>query len=138
MRDLYHNIQTSQVLHPVTATTTKTSATVDVQGFDGAVLTVALGQSGDTLSGSVYWTLKLTHSDESAANFTDVTLADLRNGAETIAVNSPSLDETCYSFGYAGTKRYLRVVATASGTHTNGTPMAMLAVLGDASYTPTA
>lgn len=135
MRDLYRNILVTQHLNPATATTTKTSTTVDLQGYDSANVLISLGQSGDTLSGSLYWTLKLTHSDDDSS-YSDVALAELTNSAATVVVDSSAKDRTVYGFGYVGGKRYLRAVATNTGTHTNGTPMAMVALRGTASYRP--
>lgn len=137
MRDLYHNVLVTQHLNPVTSTTTKTSSAIDLQGFNSGEVVFSIGLSGDTLSGSVFWTLKLQHSDDDSI-YTDVPLSDLNNVAATVVVNSPSLDETAYAFGYQGNKRYLKAVATPTGTHTNGTPMGMLAMRDAAAYRPVA
>ncbi len=135
MRDLYHNVKVTQVLNPVVSTTTKTSSAVDLKGYNGAMVTVAVGQSGDTLTGSLYWTLKLQHSDDDST-YTDTTVADLNNSAATIVVNSSLLDKTAYSFGYEGTKRYLKAVATPTGSISSGVPLGMFALLGHANYKP--
>src|SRR5687768_12846823 len=117
MRDLYHNVKATQVLHPAVATTTQTSSTIDLKGFDSAMVTFAIGQSGDTLSGSVYWTLTLQHSDDDS-DYTTVTDDDISGGAASAVIDSASLDEAAYSFGYIGAKRYLKGIATPTGTHT--------------------
>jgi hypothetical protein len=135
MRDIYHNVKVNQVLSPVVSTTTKTSTAIDLKGFNSAMVAFAIGQTGDTLSGSIYWTLKIQHSEDNV-DYTDVTTADLHNSAATSVVNSNSLDETVYNFGYKGAKRYLKAVATPTGSHSSGTPVAIIAVLGDASYNP--
>lgn len=135
MRDLYHNVLVSQHLNPVVSTTVKTSTAIDLQGYNAANVVFAVGQSGDTLSGSVYWTLKLQHSDDDS-NYSDVTTADLNNSSASVVVNSSSLDETAYSFGYQGAKRYLKAVATPTGTHTNGTPIGIVAMRSIAGYSP--
>jgi hypothetical protein len=135
MKDLYHNLNVQQVLSPVVSTTSKTSSAIDMQGFESAIVSVAIGQSGDSLSGSVYWTLKLQHSDTDSG-YADVTADELMNDSATVVVNSSSLDETAYNFGYKGGKRYVKAVATPSGSHSSGTPIAMLAVQGHASYSP--
>lgn len=135
MRDLYHNLLVTQHLNPAVATTTKTSTAVDLQGFDGGEVVFSIGQSGDTLSGSVYWTLKIQHSDDDV-QYTDTVAADLHNGAATIVVDSSAEDETAYAFGYVGSKRYLKAIATPTGTHSNGTPIGIIAVRGNAAYKP--
>jgi hypothetical protein len=135
MRDLYHGVLVTQCLNPVVSSTTKTSSAIDLQGFNAVSVVFAVGQSGDTLSGSVYWTLKLQHSDDDSV-YTDVSAADISSGTATAIVNSSSLDETAYSFGYIGSKRYLKAVAIPTGTHSNGTPIGMVALRGTPSYSP--
>lgn len=135
MRDLYRNILVTQHVNPVTSTSTKTSTTIDLQGYDSANVLFTVGQSGDSLSGSVYWTLKLTHSDDDSS-YSDVVLAELNNSAATVVIDSASEDETVYGFGYNGSKRYLRAVATPTGTHSNGTPIGVVALRGTAAYSP--
>lgn len=135
MRDLYHNVLVTQHLNPITSSTTKTSTAIDLQGHNSAEVVFAIGQSGDTLSGSVLWTLKVQHSDDDSA-YTDTTTADLSNSAATVVIDSSTEDRTAYSFGYVGNKRYLKGVATPTGTHTNGTPIGILALRDNSAYKP--
>lgn len=135
MRDLYHNVLVTQHLNPVTSTTTKTSTAIDLRGYNSAEVIFSLGLSGDTLSGSVFWTLKLQHSDDDSI-YTDVALADLNNTSATVVIDSSTEDETAYAFGYIGNKRYLKGVATPTGTHTNGTPIGIVALRGTPAYRP--
>ena len=135
MRDLYHNLSVTQVLNPAVSNTTKTSSAIDLQGFNSAEVVFAIGQAADTLSGSVYWTLKLQHSEDDVT-YTDVAAADISSGTATAVINSSSLDRAAYGFGYVGAKRYLKAVATPTGTHTTGTPIGMLALRGKAGYAP--
>lgn len=135
MRDLYHNVLVSQHLNPVVSTATKTSTAIDLQGYNGANVVFSIGLSGDTLSGSVYWTLKLQHSDDNST-YTDLAAGDLNSNSLTSVVNSASLDETAYIFGYQGGKRYLKAVSTPTGTHTVGTPISIVAMRGVAGYSP--
>ena len=135
MHDLYHNIAVQQALNPVTATSNQTSAAIDLRGFNSATVVFAVGQSGDTLSGSLCWTLKLQDSDDNSS-YSDVTTAGLVNSAASYVIDDAAKDETAYSFGYIGGKRYLKAVATKTGTHTNGTPIGVLALKGHASLKP--
>lgn len=131
MRDLYNNISVVQASAPAVATASVTSSAIDLQGFERVAVIFAVGATGDTLSGSIYWTLKLTECDTSGGSYTDVVLADLHNAAATVVIDSNSEDETAVKFGYKGSKRYLKAVATQTGTHTNGTPIGVLALLGE-------
>ena len=135
MRDLYRNILVTQHFNPATRTAATTSTSIDLQGYSSANVLFAVGASGDTLSGSVLWTLKLTHSDDDSV-YTDVALAELNNTTATVVIDSSAKDKTVYGFGYNGAKRYLRAVATPTGTHTTGTPMGMVALRGTAAYAP--
>lgn len=136
MRDLYNNINVVQVANPATATNTVTSSAIDLQGYNSCTVLISVGQSGDTLSGSVYWTLKLTESVDDSS-YTDVAASDML-GSQTAVIDSSSEDEAVYKLGYVGSKRYLKAVATKTGTHTNGTPIGIIAVRGDASREPVA
>jgi hypothetical protein len=135
MRDLYHNVLVTQHFNPAVSSVTRTSTAIDLQGFNSANVVFCIGQSADTLSGAVYWTLKLQHSDDDSL-YNDVTLADLNNSALTVVINSSALDRTAYGFGYIGNKRYLKAIATPTGTHTNGTPIGMIAMRNAAAYSP--
>lgn len=135
MRDLYRNILVTQHFNPATRTAATTSTTIDLQGYNSANILFAVGQSGDTLSGSLFWTLKLTHSDDDSA-YVDVPLVDLNNPSATVVINASTLDRTVYGFGYNGNRRYLRAVATPTGTHTVGTPMGIVALRGTPAYSP--
>lgn len=137
MRDIYNNTAIQQVLDPAVATTTQTSATIDVQGYQALEVIIAVGESGDTLSWSVRWDFKLQESDNDA-DYEDVALSDLHNDAATVTVDDPAEDDVAVVFGYKGSKRYVQAVATATGSHSNGTPLAMLAVLAKPESVPTA
>jgi len=135
MRDLYRNILVAQHFNPAVSTVTRTSTTIDLQGFNSTNVIFSIGQSGDTLSASVYWTLKLQHSDDDSS-YSDVTATDLLNTAATIVIDSSTKDRTAYGFGYIGVKRYLKGVATPTGTHSVGTPIGMLSLRGTPAYAP--
>lgn len=135
MRDLYDNILVTQVSNPATGTTTRTSSAVDMQGYNSLNMLVSVGQAGDTLSGSLYWTLKLTHSNDDVT-YTDVVAAELNSPNATVVINSSSLDKATYAFGYIGGKRYVKAVATPTGSHSVGTPIGMVALRGAPNYAP--
>ncbi len=137
MRDIFHNVLVTQPLNPIVSTTTKTSAAIDLQGFNAANVVFSIGLAGDTLTGSLYWTLKLQHSDDDSV-YTDTALADLNSSSLTVVVDSMSKDEQSYSFGYNGAKRYLKAVATPTGSHINGTPLGVVAMRSTPAYAPVA
>jgi hypothetical protein len=135
MRDIHHNILTSQVLSPINSTATRTSNSIDTQGFNSLSMVFSLGLSADALSGSIFWTLTLQHSDDNAT-FTNCTATECLSGTSTYVINTATADRQTYSIGYLGAKRYVRGVATPTGATTTGMPIAMIALRGDASYAP--
>lgn len=97
-----------------------TGAGVDLAGYETALAIVNVGISGDTLSGSVYHTIKLQESDDNVT-FTDVAAADME-GTQSTVIDDAAEDPAVVVFGYKGSKRYIRVLDDVTGTHTNGTP----------------
>lgn len=135
MQDIISNISVTQVLNPVLSTSARTSSSVDLQGFQTCLLIAHMGQTLDTLNGSNYWTIKVQHSDNNSA-WSDTTSTDFKNGNASYVVNSSSLDEAAYTFGYIGTKRYVRLQILNTGTHSSGTPMGATCLRGEASLLP--
>lgn len=134
-KDLFHNLGVQQLLASVLTAPTidLDSPSVDLQGKRSVMLLVGVGNSLDTLSGSVYIELELEESDDNIT-FTDVADADMRdpvtgNNTGTFAViNAPTEDTLTFVAGYYGSKRYVRVVVNVTGTHTNGTPLYIAAL----------
>lgn len=54
-----------------------------------------------------------------------------------ITVDTDGEDGKIYSVGYVGNKRYAALVPRKTGTHTNGTPLAIVALKGGAHKRPT-
>jgi hypothetical protein len=105
-----------------------TPAAIDLQGYDGAELVLAIGAGGITFSGTNKIEFKLTHSDDDST-YSDVTADDI-NGLTSVtdgiikSLTSAHASAAVYRFGYKGGKRYLKLLADFSGTHGTGTPVA--------------
>jgi hypothetical protein len=132
-KDLHNNIKVQQDLDPVTLTASVNTTGLDNRGFGSVEHIVNVGESGDTLSGTVYWTFTL---EDSADNSTFATAADadiLGTSSTGVigTIDAAAEDDTHIRVGYIGDKRYTRVAIAATGTHTNGTPMAASGVLGN-------
>ncbi len=118
---------------------------IDLQGYESATLVANVGAEGDTLSGSVFFEIALQHSDASGSGFTDVTQSEITNG--TIAANGvwlkldgttggdPDTTGLVAQVGYIGGKRYIRGQINVTGTHSNGTPISLTVIKGDARHT---
>lgn len=136
MRDLFNNVNVVSGMNSIVVNddTEGTGLTVDLQGYDSAMAVVNVGAEGDTLSGSVKFDLKIQHGDLSdgsdMAGVTDQyqligVSADLTAGIfATIDDNAEA--PAVHRIGYRGPKRYVRIFADTTGTHTNGTPMGIV------------
>ncbi|GAA6157479.1 hypothetical protein NBRC116588_29520 [Pyruvatibacter sp. HU-CL02332] len=140
MRDLHNQVAVRHTLVPAVVSADTTSTTVDRRGFESVEHAVIAGQSGDTLSGSLKIDIRLEHSHDAsvweAVTTPDVIGADVDAAGFFATIDDAAEDEAVYRIGYIGGRRYSRVVADFTGTHTNGTPMAALALLGHAHAKP--
>jgi len=144
MNDLHHNIKPVTTLLPVVTTADKDGASVDRQGFQSVEHIIHLGAPGDTFSGSLKFDFFLEESDDPSSNFAGVTDANSLLGDFPLAADGHFLTvdangecSQLYRIGYRGNKRYSRVTMNKTGTHTNGTPLGMLAVKGHPEQAPT-
>lgn len=141
-KDLFSNIKVSQVEIPAVKTSTATSDSIDVAGYESLAVVFNVGNSGDTLSGSLYWTLSLTECDTTDGSFTAVAATDVQvqggtfGTTSTYVIDAPTEDSLSVTFGYVGSKRYVQAVATATGSHSSGTPIGIIAIQGNPSTAP--
>ena len=127
MKDLYSNVGVEAAVVPATLTATNTSAAIDLQGYDSAMIIIQTGAIG----GAGNFTPKLTECATSGGTYTDVASTDL-NGSFISALAASSV----YKVGYRGSKRYLKTVLTLnSGTNIVA---GVLVVKGDAASGPVA
>jgi len=133
MKDLYNHIEFVQAIKPVLVldNTVPAAATVDLAGFNSAVIELSVGlKSADT--GTI--TLKAEHSD--ATSFADVAAADMQGvtPAEgviyTIDADSDDSTSRIVKFGYVGGKRYLKLTIAEVGANANGVILGVTVVKG--------
>lgn len=145
IRDFENNLAQTQIVSPVTATSTAgdiTSTTVDLLGYDSLALYGMVGITAETWSGSVYLELQVEESDDDST-YTAVANADITNAVTGSAVGtfakmtvSTTDDVQVYMTEYRGSKRYVQVIVNVTGTQTSGTPVAVLAIKGQAKVLP--
>ena len=139
-KDVYNNATFVQVVDPVVVTADANSTSIDRWDYPGEVTFAALiGESGDTLSGSVYIELEVEESADNST-FTDVADADLSNyvagnndGCFGV-IDAAAEDDEVYATQYTGSARYVRAVVNVTGTHTNGTPIGVVAIVAGKQY----
>lgn len=112
--DLKNFLDVDMCIAPAQYTGTKSDGTIiDLQGYESATVMVGIG-AVSTADGSNYFTITVTEGDNSALS--DGATATKLIGAFEL-INSTSADpNTVQLVGYYGGKRYVRVVATETGT----------------------
>ncbi|WP_454917289.1 hypothetical protein [Xanthobacter sediminis] len=128
MRDLKNNIGVVQVVAPAVLAATTTSAALDLHDFDSAAVVVNTG----AIVGAGDFTTTLEESDTTTVeDFAEVDPEHLHGAfPESLEANA------VVKVGYAGFKRYIRLVITKN----SGTSIAASAVLvkGHAAERPVA
>lgn len=127
----------SQVMVPIVANDDNEGASLSVDrlGYQEVLMIASQGISGDTLSGSVYWTIKFQECDDDAT-WTNIADGDLKNGANLWIINAAAEDPTTIIRLYRGGKRYVRIFWDSTGTHTNGTPISGICLLSKPLHGP--
>lgn len=129
LRENVHDIKVVHLKDQTAVTSaTQTTDTLDTLGYESASIVWDVSVWAGAAS---TWTLTLTESDSSSTGFTTVTALNVewfKDGVLQTGLNADgtgpviqdaNTDQCTYSASYvAGTKRYLRGVATLSGTPT--------------------
>lgn len=132
-RDFENNMKYDQVVDPVLIKADADGASVDLLGYKGVTFLALVGESGDTLSGTVYVELEVEDSadDSTFADCADTLITNevAGNNDGTFAkIDAAAEDDDVFATTYTGPKRYVRPVINVSGTHTNGIPIGIVAV----------
>lgn len=141
-RSQIENLKIAQVFVTATRTADTTSDVIDTRGYDSAMAVFDIGNSGDTLSGTLYWTLSLTECETSDGSYTAVAAADIQveggtfGTTSTLVIDAPGEDSRTVKMAYLGSKRYFKAVATKTGSHSSGTPIGIISILSDANLLP--
>lgn len=128
-----------QTIVPILGNTTAegTGVGVDRSGFGDALMIAEVGISGDTLSGSVYWTIAFQEcATDTAGSYTNIAAGDLEGGVNDHVINAAAEDPTTIVRSYRGSLPWVRILFTQTGTHTNGTPISGVCVLGHPNKIP--
>ncbi len=135
MKDLANNLIGVQSLAPAVRTADANGTGVDLQFFEGAMAIVDVGAEGDTLSSSVKIDFKLEHSDDDSSYSAVSSSLDVTDGSVDSNGIFATFDDNAEApaiaaIGYVGGKRYIRVVADFTGSHSSGTPMGAMILKG--------
>jgi len=117
-----------------------TPAAVDLAGYRGAEIILAIGAGGITFTTTNKVEFKLTHSDDdstyTAVAQSEVLGTTVGTGGIIKSLNAAHATASVYRVGYVGSKRYLKLLADFSGTHGTGTPIAAIVVRGYPGHSP--
>ncbi len=134
MKDLHSQIDIVELIPAATYTADNTPAAVDLLGFESAEIALAIGVGGVTFTDSTKIEFVLTHSDD-GSSYSAVTADDLL-GVSSVTSGIVKSLVTAHAtadvtrFGYRGGKRYLKLLADFTGTHSAGTPIGAVVVKG--------
>lgn len=145
MKDLYSNIELVQAFKPQTISATQSAVEVDLAGFNSCVLAWLTGLEAGSLSGSLGWTLTITHADDDGTGasgaYTNVAAADVQGATPSsglcFTIDAAAEDEMVYKLGYVGGKRFVKFLISEVGT-TTGMPQAVLVIKGNPTNAPVA
>lgn len=135
---LVHYAKVHQCLVPAVCKTTAnaTGTGVAVGAYDDVLMIWEQGISGDTLGESLLWTITFEESDALATGYTTIEDADLIGGYGSHTIDAAAEDPTTLVRQYIGSKAYVRMIGTITGTHSNGTPLAAVVLLGSPRKAP--
>lgn len=142
MKDIFSNSRLSQLLAAATYSADNTPVSVDLQGFQSAMIALQIGAGGITFTTVNKIEFVLTHSNDDVT-FTPVAQADVQGmtvatGGIIKALTAAHAAAAVYRAGYIGNRRYLRLLADFSGTHATGTILGAQVVLSDPHVAPVA
>ena len=136
MRDLASNIALRPVIAPAAnnniGTTPLVGTVIDRLGFNSVVYAIATGTLSDI---NATYAVLIEDSDEAGSGFVPVP-DEYLTGTEVEAGFNFGDDGETRKIGYRGTKRYSRLTITPAGADSGDSPIAAVAVLGDALNRP--
>lgn len=142
MRDMHSSVSVATLIGAATLAADNTPAAVDLLGYQGAEIILAIGVGGITFSGTNKIEFVLTHSDDdstyTAVDTYDMLGVTVASGGIIKSLTSAHGTASSYRYGYKGGKRYLKLLADFSGTHGTGTPIAAIVVKGHGDVQPEA
>lgn len=144
MKDMHSDHAAVAAIGPIAATADADSAAIDLQGYEGCLIGIALGIGGITFDTSNKIEIKVTECDTSDGTFTAVDDDDIL-GAEGGAVGTGGIVKSFVAahaapsvtlVGYVGGKRYIKVRDERTGTHGTATPISLFVIKGHPHIAP--
>lgn len=127
MEDMTNKVLVKQSLAPAARTATANGTSVDLQGYEAALIEI---QSGARTDGTHTYSLQESDDD---TTFTNVAAGDLIGTLPAVAAAGDA--NKAFQASYIGNKRYIRVVVTVAGATTGAVGGASV-VLGSGRHMP--
>jgi hypothetical protein len=142
MKDISKNTGIMLAIAPAVLDDDNTPAAIDIGNFGGAVIAIAVGIGGITFTTTNKVEFKLTHSDDdstyAAVAQGDVKGVTVGTGGIVRSLVAAHAAASLTKVGYNGGRRYLKLLADFSGTHSAGTPISAVVVGGEPYIAPVA
>ena len=116
MRDNLNNAKVSKAFAYASRTASANGEIIDTRGFDSLTFVIQLA-TVTTADATNFFTFTLQHGDDSGlSDAATVTAATGLLGSNLVVNDSTTQSDMIGMMGYAGGKRYVRLVATETGT----------------------
>lgn len=135
MRDLHSRCSIHQMVGAAVLDDDPTPVVAEMSGFESAEIAIDVGIGGITFTTTNKVEFVAEHSDDGTTydKVTDADMLGVSGISDGIikALTAAHAAAAVYRYGYRGARRYLKVTPVFGGTHSAGTPMAILVVKGD-------
>lgn len=121
-RDFSSEVKPVNAILPQILTASSTSEAIDVRSFDKALIIAQVGTATITPTTTNKFSLVVKESSSSAGTFTAVAAANLVGALSGTTIGAFAIIDAAgkasnvYKASYVGSKRWIRVAATESGT----------------------
>lgn len=137
-----YGLSPATLIAPAVYAADTTPVSVDCSGYDGAVISLAIGVGGITFSGTNKIEFVLEHSEDNST-WANVTTADMigvtiASGGIIRALVAAKAAADVVLYRYKGPRHHLRLTADFSGTHGTGTSISAVLIRGNPTVPVTA
>lgn len=139
-KDISTSLGAIAAIAPAVLDADNTPAAIDIGNYGAAIVLIHVGIGGITFTADNKVEFKLTHSDDNST-YTAVAQEDVKGvtvgtGGIVRSLVAAHAAASLTKVGYHGGKRYLKLLADFSGTHSSGTPMSAVVVAGEPFVAP--
>lgn len=144
MRAVHEIVSPQFLIPPAVYAADTTRLAVDLAGFGGALIALAIGAGGITFSGTNKIEFRLHHGDTDVVNDhvavvqADVAGVTIAAGGIIRALEAAHAAASISELSYMGARRFISLQADFSGTHGVGTPVSAVVLRANPLVAPVA